>query len=103
MIWNLLGNHISESLVVLVVGAVILLRFRRYRAVAGAAVGAVSSVATVVAGVLGSMVVLVALGYWDPPIATILGDLLGAGKTIWDFVGERTVSMLVDALEEVAE
>lgn len=103
MIWNLIGSHVGETIAVLVVGAVILMRFRRYRAVAGAGVAAVSSAATVVAGILGTLVLLVALGYWDPPISRIVGDILGAAKAFWNFVGEWLVSLLVDALEEVAE
>ncbi len=68
MIWNFIGSHVGETIAVLVIGAVILLRFRRYRAVAGAAVATVSSAATVAAGILGALVLLVALGYWDPPL-----------------------------------
>ena len=103
MIWSLIGSHVGETIVVLIAGAVILLRFRRYRAVAGAGVAAISSAATVAAGILGALVLLVALGYWDPPIGQIIGDFLSAAMAFWDFVGEWLVSLLVDALEGVAE
>jgi len=103
MIWNFIGSHVGETIAVLVIGAVILLRFRRYRAVAGAAVATVSSAATVAAGILGALVLLVALGYWDPPLGEIVGDVLGAAETVWDTVGEWVVSMILDTLEEVAE
>lgn len=103
MIWNFIGSHVGETVVVLLVGAMILLRFRRYRAVAGAGVAAISSAATVVAGILGALVLLVALGYWEPPIGQIVSDFLGAAKAFWDMIGEWVVSLLVDALEEVAK
>lgn len=103
MIWNFLGSHVGEGLLALLIGAIIILRFRRYRAVAGAIVGVFSSAATVTAGVIGVLVLLVAAGYWDPPIGKMLGDVLGAAEAAWDLAGEWVVSTIVDALKGVAE
>lgn len=103
MIWGLIGSYTGEAVVAVIVGAVILLKFRRYRAVAAAVVGVFSSAATVVAGVIGVLVLLIAAGYWEPPIGQIVGDILGGTKALWNLAGEWVVSNIVEALEGVAE
>lgn len=103
MIWSVLGSHTGESVAVLVIGTIILLKFRRYRAVAAAAVGVFSSAATVVAGVFGVLVAIVAFGWWDPPIAEIVGDILGAAKALWSLAGEWVVETILEWVEGVAD
>jgi len=100
--FGFLGSHLNQSLFVAAIGAIVLLRFRRYRAVSAAAVGAVSSVATVAVAVFGVLVLLVALGYWDPPVSEIVGDALGAGRAAYDLVGEWVIEMLVRWLDDIA-
>ena len=102
LVAGVLADYTSESVFIVLVGLVVLLRFRRYRAVVGAAVGAVSSAATVAIGVFGTVVLLVALGYWDPPVSTIVGDALGAGRAFYDLVGEWVLRQTVERLEGVA-
>ena len=50
----------------------------------------------------GSLVLLVALGYWDPPVSEIVGDALGAGRALYDLVGEWLVEQTLGRLEDVA-
>jgi len=98
-----LSDHVGKSLFVAIVGAVVLLRFRRYKALGGAAVGVFSSAATTIVAVVGVLFALVALGYWDPPVGEIVGDALGAGRAFYDVVGEWVLRQTVDRLEDVAE
>lgn len=98
-----LSEYLSESVLVVVVGALVLFRVRRYRAVGAAAVGAVSSVVTVGVGVLVVLFGLVALGYWEPPVSQIIGDALSAGRAFYDLVGEWVLEQTVERLESVAE
>jgi len=100
---GVLGDHVGKSVFVAILGAVVLLRFRRYKAVGGAAIGAVSSAATVVVAVVVALFGLVALGYWDPPVGEIVGDALGAGRAVYDTVGEWLIEKLVGWLDNVAE
>ena len=79
-----------------------LLRFQLWRAVTGAAVAAVSLVATVAIGVFGALVLLVAPGYWDPPVGQIISDALGAGQVAYDLVGEWVLWQTVERLEAFA-
>jgi len=103
LVSGLLSGYLGETALV-VAGAVLLgLRYRRWKMLAGAAVGAVSSGATVVVGVGAALVALVALGYWDPPIAEIVEDALGAGSAAWELLGEPVTSAIVDWLQGVAE
>jgi hypothetical protein len=98
-----LSGYLSESVLVVVIGAIALLRVRRYRAVGGAAVGAVSSAVTVGVGVLVVLFGLVALGYWEPPLGEIVGDALGAGRAVYDLVGEWVLEQTVERLDRIAE
>ncbi|ELZ41854.1 hypothetical protein [Halorubrum tebenquichense] len=102
LVTGLLAEYTSESVFAVLLGALVLLRFRRYKAVGGAAVGAVSSVATVVAGVFATLVLLVVLGYWDPPVSEIVGDALGAGRAFYDLVGEWVLRQTVERLDDIA-
>lgn len=102
-IGELLSNHFGESVVVAILAGVVLLRFRRYRAVASAGAGAAGSAATVVVGIVVSLMALVALGYWDPPISEITGDVLGAGRAFYDLVGEWLVEQTLGRLESLAD
>lgn len=102
LVTGLLADYTSESVFVVLLGALVLLRFRRYRAVSAAAVGAVSSAATVAVAVFGVLVLLVALGYWDPPVSEIAGDALGAGRAFYDVVGEWVLRQTVERLEAFA-
>ena len=102
LVTGLLADHVSGSVFVALLGALVLLRFRRYRAVSAAAVGAVSSAATVVVAVFGVLVLLVTLGYWDPPVSEIVGDALGAGRAFYDLIGEWVLRQTVERLEEFA-
>lgn len=77
-----------------ILARVVLLRFRRYRAV--------SSTATVVVSVLVVLLGLVALGYWDPLVSEIVGDVLGAGRALYDLVGEWLIRQTLGRLEEFA-
>lgn len=103
MVTGLLSDHFRESVVVAILAAVVLLRFRRYRAVAAAGAGAAGSAATVVVGIVVSLMALVALGYWEPPISEITADVLGAGRAFYDLVGEWLVEQTLGRLESVAE
>lgn len=102
LVTGLLADHVSESIFVALVGGIVLLRMRRYRAVGAAAVGAASSAATVFMAVIGVLVGLVALGYWDPPISEMVGDVLAFGGTLYDLVGEWIVRQTIGRLEDVA-
>lgn len=102
-IGEILSNHFGESVVVAILAAVVLLRFRRYRAVAAAGVGAAGSAATVAVAVAVSLMALVALGYWDPPVSEITADVLGAGRAFYDVVGEWLVEQTLGRLDAVAD
>ena len=102
-IGELLSNHFGESVVVAILAGVVLLRFRRYRAVAAAGAGAAGSAATVAVAVAVSLMGLVALGYWDPPVSEIVSDVLGAGRAFYDVVGEWLLEQTLGRLEQVAE
>lgn len=101
-IGELISDHFGESVVVAILAGIVLLRFRRYRAVAGAGAAAAGSAATVVVGIVVSLMALVALGYWDPPVSEIVGDALGAGRAVYDVVGEWVLRQTVERLEGVA-
>ena len=103
LMMGLLTDHFRESGVGAILAGMVRLRFRRYRAVSAAAVGAVSSTATIAVAVVVTLLALVALGYWDPPISTIVGDVLAVGGTVYDAVGEWFVDLIVGWLEDVAE
>ncbi|SMO90746.1 hypothetical protein SAMN06264867_1181, partial [Halorubrum cibi] len=60
------------------------------------------STATAVTAVLVVLFGLVALGYWEPPVGEIVGDALGAGRAVYDAVGEWALERLVGWLEGVA-
>ncbi|OYR68748.1 hypothetical protein DJ79_05055 [Halorubrum ezzemoulense] len=100
--FGFLGSHLGQSAFVGVAAVIVLLKFRRYRAVGGAAIGAVSSAATVGIAVLVALFGLVALGYWEPPVSEIVGDALGAGRALYDLVGEWVVEQTLGRLEDVA-
>ncbi|WP_435093420.1 hypothetical protein [Halorubrum sp. N11] len=100
---GVLGDHVGKSVFVGILAVVVLLRFRRYKALGAAAVGVLSSGATVVVAVVVTLFGLVALGYWDPPIAEITGDALGAGRAFYDVVGEWLLEQTLGRLEQVAE
>jgi len=100
--FGFLGNHLGESAFVGLAAVIVLLRFRRAKAVGGAAVGVVSSAATIGVAVVVVLFGLVALGYWEPPVSEIVGDALGAGRALYDLVGEWVVRQTVDRLEEFA-
>lgn len=100
--WGFLASHLSLRVVIGLAAVVVLLRFRRYKAVGGAAVGAIGSAATIGVAVVVSLFGLVALGYWDPPVSEIIGDVLGAGKAFYELVGEWVVRQTVERLEDVA-
>lgn len=100
--FGFLGNHLGQSAFVGLAAVIVLLRFRRYKAVGGAAVGAASSAATIVVAIIVVLFGLVALGYWDPPVSQIIGDALGAGRAIYDLVGEWVVRQTLGRLEEFA-
>ncbi|EMA68910.1 hypothetical protein C461_04747 [Halorubrum aidingense JCM 13560] len=102
LIIGVLGDYFRESVVIGLLGVIVVLRFRRYRAAGAAAVGALSSAATVAVAVVVTLFGLVALGYWDPPVSEIVGDVLGAGRTVYDTVGEWLIEKLVGWLESVA-
>ena len=101
--FGFLGSHLGQSAFVAIAAAVVLLRFRRYKAVGGAAIGAMSSAATIGVAVVVALFGLVALGYWDPPVSTIVGDALGAGRALYELVGEWVLEQTVERLETVAE
>ena len=101
--WAFLATHLSLRVVIGLGAVVVLLRFRRYKAVGAAAVGVFSSAATVAVAVVVTLFAIVALGYWEPPIAEITGDVLGAGRTVYDLVGEWIVEQTLGRLEQVAE
>ena len=100
--FGFLGSHLGQSAFVGVAAVIVLLKFRRYRAVGGAAIGAVSSAATVGVAVLVVLFGLVALGYWEPPVSTMVGDALAAARTLYDVVGEWILRQTVERLESVA-
>ncbi|WP_066415362.1 hypothetical protein [Halorubrum aethiopicum] len=102
LIIGFLGDHVGESLFIAIIGVVVLLRYRRYKAIGGAAVGAASSTATVAVAVVVTLLALVALGYWEPPVGEIVGDALGAGRTVYDTVGRWVLELLLGWLEGVA-
>ena len=102
LIIGVLGDYFRESLVIGLLGVIVVLRFRRYRAAGAAAVGAFSSAATVGVAVIVTLFGLVALGYWDPPISDIVGDALGAGRTVYDAIGEWLIEKFVGWLDDVA-
>lgn len=97
------GSHLNQSVFLAIAAAVVLLRFRRYRAVGAAAVGIFSLAATIGVAVVVVLFGLVALGYWDPPVSTIVGDALGAGRALYDAVGEWLIEKFVGWLDGVAE
>lgn len=100
--WGFLAQHLSLRVAVGLGAVVMLLRFRRYKAVGGAAVGAIGSAATIGVAVVVAMFALVALGYWDPPVSQIIGDALGAGRALYDLVGEWVLEQTLGRLEDVA-
>lgn len=100
--FGFLGSHLSESVFIGLAAIVVLLRFRRYKAVGGAAIGAVSSAATIGVAVVVVLFGIVALGYWDPPVSEITADALGAGRALYDLVGEWLVEQTLGRLEEFA-
>ena len=102
-IGEFLSDHFRESVVVAILAGIVLLRFRRYREVAAAGAGAAGSAATFVVAVVVSMMAIVALGYWDPPISEITGDVLGAGRAFYDLVGEWLVEQTLGRLDAVAD
>jgi len=102
LIIGVLGDYFRESVVIGLLGVIVVLRFRRYRAAGAAAVGAFSSAATVGVAVIVTLFGLVALGYWDPPISDIVGDALGAGRTVYDAIGEWLIEKIVGWLDDVA-
>jgi hypothetical protein len=102
LIIGVLGDYFRESVVIGLLGVIVVLRFRRYRAAGAAAVGAFSSAATVGVAVIVTLFGLVALGYWDPPISDIVGDALGAGRTVYDAIGEWLIEKFVGWLDDVA-
>jgi len=102
LIIGVLGDYFRESVVIGLLGVIVVLRFRRYRAAGAAAVGAFSSAATVGVAVIVTLFGLVALGYWDPPISDIVGDALGAGRTVYDTIGEWLIEKIVGWLDDVA-
>ena len=101
-IGKLLSNHFGESVVVAILAAVVLLRFRRWKAVGAAAAGIFSSAASIAVAVVVAMFGLVALGYWDPPIGQIVSDALGAGRAAYDLAGEWVLEQTVERLEDIA-
>jgi len=102
LIIGVLGDYFRGSVVIGLLGVIVVLRFRRYRAAGAAAVGAFSSAATVGVAVIVTLFGLVALGYWDPPISDIVGDALGAGRTVYDAIGEWLIEKFVGWLDDVA-
>ena len=102
LIIGVLGDSFRESVVIGLLVVIVVLRFRRYRAAGAAAVGAFSSAATVGVAVIVTLFGLVALGYWDPPISDIVGDALGAGRTVYDSIGEWLIEKFVGWLDGVA-
>lgn len=103
LVTGLLADHFRESVVVAILACVVLLRFRRYRAVAAAGAGAAGSAATIVVGIVVSLMALVALGYWDPPISTMVGDVLAAGRAFYDTIGEWIVEQTLGRLDSLAD
>jgi CHASE2 domain-containing sensor protein len=100
---GLISEHVRESVFVALLALAVLVRFRRAKRYGAAAVGIASSAATTTVIVVVSLFGLVALGYWDPPVGTMVSDALGAGRTAWNAVGEWLFARFVDALERVAE
>jgi len=100
--WGFLAEYLSLRVVIAIGAVVVLLRFRRYKAVGAAAVGIFSSAATTAVAVVVVLFGLVALGYWEPPLAEIVGDALGAGRAAYDLVGEWLLEQTVERLEDVA-
>ena len=102
LVTGLLSAHLSQSVFIGLLGIIVLLRFRRYKAVGGAAIGAVSSAATIGIAVVVALFAIVALGYWDPPVSEIISDALGAGRALYELVGEWVLRQTVTRLEELA-
>jgi len=100
--WGFLAEYLSLRVVVGLGAVVVLLRFRRYKAVGGAAVGAASSAATTAVAVVVALFGIVALGYWEPPVSEIVGDVLGSGRALYDSVGEWLLDNLIRWLDSVA-
>lgn len=98
-----LSNHLSESVFVALLAVAVLVRFRRAKRYGAATVGILSSAATTTVIVVVALFGLVALGYWEPPVGTMVSDALGAARVAWDTAGEWLFGRLVDALERVAE
>lgn len=102
MLLGVVGDHVGESMFLVILGVLVLLRFRRAKKYGAMTVGIMSSAATTIVIVVVSFVALVALGYWDPPVSTIVGDALAAGRAAYDLVGEWLVEKLVGWLDSVA-
>lgn len=100
--WGFLGDHLSTSVVVGIGALVVLLRFRRWKAVGAAVVGIFSSAATIGVAVIVTLFLIVALGYWEPPVSQIVGDVVGTGRTLWSLVGEWLVEQTLGRLEDIA-
>ncbi|TKX57449.1 hypothetical protein EXE48_18055 [Halorubrum sp. ASP1] len=98
IITGLLSNYFRESVVVAIAAGFVLLRFRRYKQVSGAAVGAVSTTGTAAVAVLITLLGLVALGYWDPPVSSIISDGTDAARGVYQFVVQPAVDILTNAL-----
>ena len=97
-----LSNHLSESVFVALLAVAVLLRFRRAKRYGAATVGILSSAATTTVIVVVALFGLVALGYWEPPVSTMVGDALAAARTLYDVVGEWILRQTVERLESVA-
>mgnify|MGYP006302565233 CR=1 FL=1 len=101
--WEFLAEYLSARVLITIGALVVLLRFRRYKAVGAAAVGVFSSAATIGVAVVVALFAIVALGYWEPPVGQIVGDVLGAGRTAYDLVGGWVLEQTVERLEKLAE
>lgn len=99
---GLLSNHLSESVFVGLLAVVVLLRFRRAKQYGAATVGILSSAATTTVIVVVALFALVALGYWEPPLSQIVGDVLSAGRAVHDLVGDWLLRQTVERLEAFA-
>jgi hypothetical protein len=93
-----LSEYFRESVVLSILAGVVLLRFRRYRAVAGAGAAAAGSAATVAVAVVVTLIGIVALGYWEPPVGEILADGSAAARGIYEFVLQPIVDVGTKAL-----
>ncbi|SHG78607.1 hypothetical protein [Halobaculum gomorrense] len=84
IVFGTLGQYLGPEALALAGIAYGVYKFRRLRSLLGGAVAIAGTAGSLAIGSLVTIGVGILLGWWDPNLAQIAGDVTGAGGAAWD-------------------